>query len=373
MIRALEILIGEVYEPEVRTKLYNLMDKTINQTSYFSKFVGLFSFQTVLLVLMVIVGVAFAVSCMSDLFIALGVLFGDFIYRVILSKISLYAQGIGISILTLYFKPDQFTGMLRYLFIFDRMTPLFGCIIAYIVMIFLYNDMIQSSNKRNIRHRDVASNRYSSGRDMSVNIITFLLWAIVAIYHNNWMVGVLCVMMFFNAFGFTMFSTSGGYAAGFRHEDAGSIGNCFVASLFLNAGMMAVKLGFVSGDIVKYVSVFETGVFFWGTLVGSIAMLIMADDIYMKATNSFTADVFFVRQTFMAIYCVALMYFGNVYGATSHREIGGTFLVLWLLDVERMILTRLSRGSMTIAFAIILVNLYGLKQLISWYPEYCIF
>lgn len=368
MLIKFEKITGLVYDASLRSKLYDLQRKNMNHTSYASKIMGLLSFQNVILVCMVVVAIGFIISLVSDLLVVFGAWAAYIIYKIFLSKPSLYIMGITISILTLYYKSENFDdSLLKYLFIFDKMTPVFGSIIAYITMACIYNDLTSTQKIKFNRTRMDNNNS-----DVNINILACIFWAVCAVYHNNWMVGVLTIMMLFNTFGFTFFSIGGGYVFGFQKND-GMIARCLIISLVCNIFMVMCRNGVITGNLPMNLAVFETGVYFWATFVGSIAMLILVDDIYMKSTDCFTFGNYITRQIAMVVYCFYLMFMGNIYNITAYQNIGGTFLVFWALDMERMILTPLRRGSITITLLIVLVNLWVIKQLISWYPEYFIF
>jgi len=356
----LKELTGLGYSPDIRDELYNIINQNMNKTSFFMKMVGLVSFQNTIIVGMVLVGVALIFSLANDLIVMLGAFAIYFLIRFVLNKNFFYTVGLSLSCITMYFKPDEIANpVIRALFIFDWLTPMFGCIIFGIITFMIYNDLVKMNNKK-------------SDISYQLNgIFVTICWGFVAIYHNNWLIGVMTIMRLFFTFGFLFGSSMMGYHAGFSTSN--SLSRCFGISLILNIIMLGVKTGFITGNITNYTDVFETGVYFWGSFVGSLSLLIMSDEFYLRYNNIFTTNLFILMQSIMAVYCYALMYFGNVLYISSYRSIGGTFLVLWALDMEKTILQKMGNGYMTIILLIVLVNLYYIKQLITWYPEYCIF
>jgi hypothetical protein len=369
--KELKDLTGLGYSPDIRDELYDVINKNMNKTSFFMKMVGLVSFQNTIIVAMVLVGVAFMFFLAHDLFIGLLFMFGAyamyFVVRFLLNKRFFYANGLAISCITMYFKPDEITNpLIRSLFIFDWLTPMFGCIIFGIVTFMIYNDLVKSNNG--------GASSYNKKPEASYQInglFVTICWALVAIRHNNWMIGVLTIMMLFFTLGFLFGSMMMGYYTGFTNNE--SLMRCFGLSVVLNAIMLGVKVGFITGNVTDYANVFENGVYFWGSFVGSISLLVMSDEWYLRYNNTYTDGLFTVMQVIMATYCFVLLYFGNVFYISEYRSIGGTFLVLWGLDMEKTILQKLGKGNMTLMLFIVLVNLYYIKQLITWYPEYCIF
>jgi hypothetical protein len=178
------------------------------------------------------------------------------------------------------------------------------------------------------------------------------------------------VIYVFKTFGFMVGSTFMGYHTGFNGRN--TVIRCLLVSLFLNAFMLLIKTGFIEGKIVLATGPFETGIYFWATFVGLVAMLIQSDEHYLDYHQMYNIGLFAVLQFSMAIYCLALMFLGSMLNIASYQNLGGTFMVLWGLDLERTILTKFKSGNRTIFLLIILANLYLLKQLITLYPEYFI-
>ncbi|XWV26426.1 hypothetical protein QJ857_gp0643 [Tupanvirus soda lake] len=357
---------GAKYDFFVRRQLYNVISLNNANQGVYSKLVGLISFQNVLLICMVVVGIAFMFSFLHDILFILGAYVGLILYKIFFTKESLYVQGFFISFVTLCFRFDQFeNGYIKYFFIFDAQTPLFGCIIFYLVITFVYFDYF-SDTHTNFRNQ----NKDSLFKDIIINFV----WMTAAVYHSNKMIGILVIIMLFRMYGFMFGSNFIGYYAGFN-RDSGTPQRCFVLSVVLNSIMIMSKIGFVTGNVVAYLNIFETGIYFWATLVGALAMLILSDEYYHKYTYGVQYNNLFylIMQLIMAIYCLALMFLGNIFYITFYQGIGGTFLVLWALDVERTFLEKFRRGSTTVLLFIILTNLYLIKQYVSRYPEYFIF
>lgn len=363
------------YNVIYRQLLYDVLTKNANNTSFFSKMMGLVSFQNVILVCMVCVSIVFVFSLAKDMVLLLGAYAALIFIHLFLNKKFIYTMGYLLSGLTMYFKPIEIENVfLRYLFIFDWLTPLFGCMVFGIVTFMVYDDVVNHDFGIIYGCGETGNYRRSKRKVSSyIEIGSFVtcVFAIVSIYHHNWLIGVLTVMTLFCTFGFVFGSMFGGYYTGFADNDA--IVRCLIVSLLLNGFMIGIASEAITGDIVRYAQVFETGVYFWGSFVGSIAMLILSDEHYIIYKKNYSIDIFVGMQIFMALYCLGMMYFGNMLNITSYKSIGGTFLVLWGLDLERTILRKFGSGHLTITSGIIIANLWFIKQLINWYPEYCIF
>ena len=362
--KLLNEITGETYNISHRKQLYDIISDNTANIGIYSKISGLLSFKNFLLVCMVAVGVAFVISFMFNIVCLLGAYVGMLFYKIFLTKYSLYVQGLLLSFATLGYKVDQITNpYIQYLFIFDCMTPLFGCIIFYIVVLFVVADYFPAPKTK-----------ISIGYELAVDTFVGVIWTVAAIYHNNKIIGIVVIIMIFKSCGFLFGSSYFGYYTGFNKNDH-SLLRCLLISIFLNAVMIFAKAEFITGDITAYLNIFDTGIYFWATLVGTIAMLIMSDEYYIKYKYE-TADdralIFIMMQFIMVIYCLILIYLGNIFYITSYQGIGGTFLVLWALDIERTFLQKFKQGSTTIFLFIILVNLYLVKQYITFYPEYFI-
>jgi hypothetical protein len=371
---------GSDYNYTLRTKLYDVVDQSLHNRSFFSKMLGLINFQNFLLVCMVVVGVVFVISLFFDIIVLLGQHVAVFVWKLISNGIFMYTFGFILSITCMYFKPDEISNSyIRLLFIFDWLTPLFGCIIFSITYTHFHVTKIAPvENGRSVDPNTI--NPYTI-----IGLILSLVWGFVSIHHNNWMIGVGTIMMIFMTGGFMLGSMTGGYYVGFGNTD--TIGICFSLSLVLNGLMLFNRIGlFPETSISNCLVVFETGVFFWGTLVGSVAILIMSDKHYISyhanklRTNDYNASnreasimaQFIMMQMIMVIYCFSLMFFGNMLYISSYTSIGGTFMVLWALDMQRTIMKILGVNWTTVWLGMCLANLYALKQFITFYPEYCL-
>ena len=368
------------YNESLKDELYKIINKNDNNTGIFVKLSGLITFQNVILVSMIGVAIIFLVSLFKDIMIALGAFIAYFIIQIILDKRFIYCTCLLSSSITMYFKPDQIENQyIKYIFIFDWLTPLFGCIIFSIVSFMIYNDLITDnlfgnfdiSNAKGKTRQTRHGGYDKENSHVPIGIFVTMIWILMTVYHENWLIGVGSVMMLFFTFGFLFGSMFGGYYIGFTDDN--SIERCFYVSLILNALMISIKSGSIINNLVGYAFLFETGIFFWGSLIGNLAMLIMSDEYYVMGKKKNDVSFFLFMQILMGIYSLGMMYVGSILNIANYKSIGGTFLVLWGLDLEKSVLQKLGTGHATIALGIIFVNLYIIKQLISWYPEYCIF
>ena len=372
-------LTDQEYDKSLRKTVYEIIHKNANNTSFFMKVAGLVTFQNVIILCMIGVAIGFIVSLFKDIIFVLGAIgvgFALMLLTLLLNKKFMYSVSIFVSSVVMYFKPDEIHNVyLRYLFIFDWLTPLFGCIIFGITSFMIYDDLIREGSRDN-RSTGLRHGGYNNQNSyIGVGLFITWVWAIVASYHQNWLVGVATVMMLFFSFGFLFGPIFGGYAVGYDNDE--SLIRCGLISLVLNAFMIGVKCGFITGPVLAYIKVFETGVYFWGSFVGCLAMLIQCDEWYIsyrrRHSGADSSGYYMLMQMMMGAYCLTMMYVGSVLYISCFKSIGGTFLVLWSLDLEQTFLRKIGSGNITVALGVILANLWFLKQLISWYPEYCIF
>jgi len=352
-----QALTGVNYSWDQRTQLLDIILQNSENKSFASKLAGLVTFQNVIVTAIVIIAVAFVVSVAHDL---------------VLNRYFLYTTGLILSGASMFLKPGQINNpYVDYLFILDLGTALFGCLLFGVIAFFIRFDLIGDDSRHNYG-RSSESNPFTG-----VSWVITLVWIFVTAYQQNWLVGIVAVIALFAVCGFVVGSMFGGFYTGFDgHEN---MVRCLVLSVLLNAIMVGFQTGAITGPIAQYATVFETGVQFWGTLVGSIAMLILTDERYIpyslynkKDRSKFVAYYVFM-QTAMGLYCLATMYVGSILAVSSLKSIGGTFLVLLGLNVERTVLGKFKRGWLTASLFVYLITLGWVWYYSRMFPEYFIF
>lgn len=330
-----------------RDIFYKILDNNNNQQTILSKTLGLMSFRIILLVSMVIVSIALTWSILKDLAIFLTNHFGSFIIKYMLRSEVIYTIGLILSAITIYLKPEHLENSYwGYFFVFENAAPLFGCFLLYVTMTC-------------ICHTHCDEYEFYLLKDFTVNLI----WVAASIYHHNSIVAVFSIILTFNSLVFRFGSRCRGYQAGFDSRDP--VFRCALISIILNVIMLTNRTH-------PILSIFETGILFWGTLVGSISIIIMGNEYYWCKSGKFRKFMHFIMQPISLVYYLSLIYLGSIFYISSYKGIGGTFLVLWALDFERTILKGLCKYT-TVYLMIILANLYLIKELLARYPEYFIF
>lgn len=348
-------LTGLEYDPNLREKMYDILNP--NYVSLPMKLAALISMQNIITVIMIFVAIAFFFSLGSVVYAIFAPFINFIIIKVLLNKYFWYTTSLSISIMLMLIDIDKITNnYIKMLYIFDWLTPLFGCLIFAIVTFAIAHVEFNQTNL------------FLSG------LFITIIWFVDAIIQNNWLIGVATIMMLFITNGFLLGSIPGGYYSGFTDKE--SINRCLITSLLLNIIMIFTKIGFITGNFVKYAQIFETGIILWGTLVGSISMLVLStiSEYEMHATLEKNNFVKFILIHIITGLCyLGIIFVGNMLNISSYKSIGGTFLVLFGLDIERITLKKFSNGHYTIFLFIVLVNLYMIRHLIGLYPEYFIF
>lgn len=325
---------------------------------------GVKIFQNVILTIIVLLAVALLFSVAHD---------------ILLNKYFLYTLGLTLSGTTMLLKPEHLDSPLTdVVFFFGWLTPLFGCFVFGITAFVINFDLMgnvdsysYSSRRRVYNNRSSESNPF-----LGVAWLVTLVWIGVAVYQNNWLVGIFAIIKLFALCGFVVGSMFGGYFTGFwNHEQ---ISRCLAISILLNAIMLGVQTEVITGPIVKHLLVFETGVQLWGTMVGLIAMFILTDEMYIPYSiyndkdKSGYVTCYLFMQMLMVGYCLIHMYFGGIFYISCFKSLGGTFLVLWGLDFQRTVLSKMSHGWITGVIFVLFVNAIALYKVTQWFPEYLI-
>jgi hypothetical protein len=351
----------------VEDRIHNIINLTLNNKSMFTKLRNLVSFQYVVLFFLVGTTLAFVVS-----------LFWNVIQLLLLNDVMICIEGYALSYLTLILKTENIINTPLYsIWILDDYTCLFGAGIFALTTFYAqhafasyYDKHSTSANVWNYREK----NNFEKTIKLFSQFVILLCWSIATVYHNNNVLGIFSVIMLFSIFGFEVGSMFGGYYTGFGYDV--QIENVFAISVLLNLFYVVRESGMgFTHPFYENFAVFETGITFWGTLVGSIAALIIASDYNCRINGTNYKNYmnrYIVMKFMLCMYCLALVYAGNMQNNSAFKSIGGTFLGLTALDLEREFLMQFSTGSLTVVLGVISANLYGIYRVIGAYPEYFI-
>ncbi|AYV76268.1 MAG: hypothetical protein Terrestrivirus5_90 [Terrestrivirus sp.] len=317
-----------------------IKENSINQSVYM-KVMGIITFYNIVLVCLSGVGIALLFSLASDVLIIFG--------KWILSRQFLYTCGYTISLFFTLFQKDTVSTSFKPLFFFDNQSALFGTVLFVIVANASVFDIMDAFVTKKKWGKDEKRAFFGLSQ---IFILCFTFWS--TIYHSNWLIGVVAITLVFHFTGFTVGAFFGGYYVDFKNDYV--VERCIATSILLNCVFLSLKLTHYTD--FYYLELFETGIMFWGTFVGLCGLLVVRYKNYSMAS------------IVMAVTCLLLMYVGNVQYINSYKNLGGTFMVLLALDLQRAIL---SMNFATLALLVIFANLYALKELLSRYPEYFIF
>ena len=330
--------------------LYDLLRAHINRTSGYSKMAGLITFSNILLIVLTFVSAAFVFSLVGDIILTFSEYILSFFYTFILSRYSFYVYTLVISFFTMYYRYEQDivkTSWKRF-YLLEHYSVVFGCImlaVAFIDRMFILDAV-------------------------SVTFPLLLLSGIfgyVAIYHDHWFVATMSVWLLYAAFGFTFGAMPQGYYTGFDSEE--NLQMCLVISIALVSLFLAFKTGLIdTGSIenANKVNLFENGALFFGTFIGLLSLLILSNETYQGAMK-------YSLQFAMMLACLVVLFFGTTLHSSIMKSLGGTFLVLWLLDGEVHFLLRFGSESMTGFLFVLLVNLFGFRYYVLHFRDYLIF
>jgi hypothetical protein len=251
---------------------------------------------------------------------------------------------------------------LRSLLIFDGLTHLFGSIIFGLTSFIFHYCEIYGRVYRTIKY-----NSFNSDYSGYTGLTVFIVWSITALHHQNWVIGTMAILMLFlNCFLFGPINYSIDkvtYRPGCIHHQ--SLDRCFWLSVILHIP---------SSVNTTSLDVFQFGICFCAMIIGCTSQLILSSYFYNTWVIDWNPKSYFTNQVMMSGRCLALMYVHPEFPCVSlYHKIGGTFFVLWLLNLQRGIFGIMNASSLTVASGLILVNLYIIKQLITWYPQYSIF
>lgn len=338
-----------------------------NHQSFFMKMLGLVTFYNIVTILAVCAFAIFLLLLCKDIIFFASIFLGIFIVQLLFSGRILKFTGAILSILLLCFKhaPCSYT---RIAFFFDEYTPLLGLFVFIGTSWYIGCDIINAINGDNKKRNN---NPMISNTDAMAHLM--LLWvavgAGVTIYHDHWSLGVVTSLLLFVRCGFFAKSVSGGYYLGF--ENSSGLVNCLITAVILVPGYITIRVN--SPVLYDTLKAFETGIMFWGSFIGLLSLLILSDWYYIKYHMKGTAGVLMWMQTAMFVSCLATMYFGTVLEIDCLKNIGGTYLVFWALDLQRIVFSVFKDISLTPVFFILFANLAALRYWIINYPEYFIF
>ncbi len=166
-------------------------------------------------------------------------------------------------------------------------------------------------------------------RTLKTNPITFgsgvltLLWGGMAIAYQSSVFGFLAILALEAFFGFVVTVTPGIYSFGFRSR------RVIPYATFASLALILVYTAHLQGWItIPQFSIFQRGVFYIGTFVYSLGMLIWSSKWYHHERPW----MYPVLQIGAIASGVAALYFGTMLNIGTFQGIGGTFFFLYALE-----------------------------------------
>lgn len=184
-----------------------------------------------------------------------------------------------------------------------------------------------------------------------------IIWGSVAIVYNSWIIGVITLIAFYSFNGFIAFNVPFGYVIGFKSSDI--IPKNMVLSFQL---LLLFTILRIHKANIWYIEIFRPGVQFMATFIYFLGGLITSSKFYDTRGNSY------IPMQFLMIFSYVLaMYFGNVYNIKQFRNVGGTYMFLYLIEKYVEIMWDFDTALvMFILSALLWISSY----VISRYPEY---
>lgn len=204
--------------------------------------------------------------------------------------------------------------------------------------------------------------RRDFGLKMSWILIT--VWGTTAILKQSFEAAYLATFALESALGFVIIKRSLVTAIGFESEDKVPVAT--------TASLVLILLGtflHLQAKLNTPLNVFTRPFLFMGTFVYSIGMIIMSSTFYTTRKNR----IFWLLQLVTFISGLAALLFGPLLSIPFLQSVGGTMLVLWLMEKYVEIVPW--KRSSVVAFNLLIfgVILYCIALFFKKYPGYLIF
>ena len=322
---------------DVQERGFSLIDLMVKHTNKKSRYMKMMDLSGILTIIKIL-GVLFAV-------IFVCALFSEYLFPIVIWGWKVFTDPYVIlsgGVLAVYFTVWKGVSWN----IFKGYTPLFGCL------------MLLATTRYWFACQDIMSDGTVPG------ICIIAVFGYATIRYNNSFIGTLTVLLVFDMLGFRFGIMLGGYWFGW--EGINPLIRCLIVSV-LSVGTFL----FLGRDITKpHIKVFETGVYFWGIFIGGLAGLIIADADYLYYNISESFVVWFLFQLVFGAALIFILYIGNVMYKSLFKGMGGTFLVFWLMDLQRILTYKM--GGVTFAAGGALLCLIVAHRVVSVYPQYFI-
>lgn len=243
----------------------------------------------------------------------------------------------------------------QWLFFLDEFTPLLGQLIFTGVALHFALD------------HNANDNAYAINNALAINL-SIVAGISNTLYHGHWALGVLTVLLAYARAGFFAVGFFGTYIIGFSTRTA--MLRCLVVSSVIVPAFIMIRLY----DPIMYAFCigFETGIIFWGGFVGLLSLLILSDMDFTNRYLTTSNSCWLLNQLMLIVACLLSVGVGAQLQYDSLKSFGGTFLVFWALDLQRILTFQFGARGIRIVLFLGFLNLYALRYFILNYPGYFI-
>jgi len=192
-------------------------------------------------------------------------------------------------------------------------------------------------------------------------LLMTILWSAIAIVYQSSAIGFIAIIALEAYFGFLIVASPGAYLFGFTSRSL--LKRAVLSSLCLLIFYIAIRLSSIQ---LPYFAIFAPGVFFVGTFVYFLGLLIWSSKWFSKEKSEYVI----LQPITIASGAIAL-YLGALEVIPQLQGIGGTFFFLYV--IEKFFELPWSKRTIiwgTLGFSILLfISAWIMRQ----YPEYFIF
>ena len=149
-----------------------------------------------------------------------------------------------------------------------------------------------------------------------------ILWAGLAVYHDNSLMGAIAVAALMGLFGFVVIPVTGGYAMGWEREDSLKSGTMAALAVLGLGCAAALGTQTMSPELLKLAGPFEYSARMLGTTVGLLGLLILS--CFYKQSEQGGFSVFFIAAV------AACAGFGTGLGLSGINGPAGVLAFFWV-------------------------------------------
>jgi len=153
--------------------------------------------------------------------------------------------------------------------------------------------------------------------------LLFIVWSVIAVFYQSALIGFISIIALEFLIGFSVIMTPLCYFIGFNKES--EISRPMGASLILLTIYTTVKIAGVS---IPYFDIFSTGIFFMGSLVYFLGLIIMSSKWYDHESK----EHYVWLQILTALSGIAALFIGSVWGIPQLQQVGGTLFFVWTIE-----------------------------------------